>query len=290
MMLGAKDAIFIVGMGRSGTSAATRVLSLCGAALPRDVLPPNSGNPTGYWEPLRALELNNVFLERHGSSWYDQTLRLQTAPISPADASDFVARIAQCISGAFDRGDPIILKEPRISGLLPYWRAAARALSLNVKIVHIFRDPEEVADSLETRDALPREHSHALWLKYNLIAERDARGLSRIFVSYDELLKNWEHVVRRCIDHLKLNLSIDDTIRGRVADFLSPRLRHHQRGADQGREDVAAGEWLRRTRVLLEQARTASANEHAFDLVREDYTRHITGAEPPFMAAIGVAR
>jgi hypothetical protein len=39
-----RDAIAVVGMGRSGTSA----LALCGGAMPLQLLPPNLGSPTGY--------------------------------------------------------------------------------------------------------------------------------------------------------------------------------------------------------------------------------------------------
>ena len=39
--------IFILGMGRSGTSALARLLSLCGGRLPDELLPPNDANPTG---------------------------------------------------------------------------------------------------------------------------------------------------------------------------------------------------------------------------------------------------
>ena len=57
-------AIFILGMGRSGTSAIARVLALCGASLPQSLLGPNEGNPRGYWEPLEALHINEEFLSQ----------------------------------------------------------------------------------------------------------------------------------------------------------------------------------------------------------------------------------
>jgi hypothetical protein len=56
--------IFVLGMGRSGTSAITRVLSFCGGSLPNRPLGANERNPTGHWEPLDVLNLNEAFLER----------------------------------------------------------------------------------------------------------------------------------------------------------------------------------------------------------------------------------
>ena len=85
-------ALFVLGFGRSGTSALTRVLSLCGAALPAGLLGATSENPRGCWEPRAAIHLNETILRRHGSSAYDLTLRMQrrvrstpkrTPPTSP---------------------------------------------------------------------------------------------------------------------------------------------------------------------------------------------------------------
>lgn len=69
--------IFVFGMGRSGSSALTRVLSLCGGGLPDELVGATEHNPLGHWEPQRALTINDVFLARHGSNWFDPTLRLQ---------------------------------------------------------------------------------------------------------------------------------------------------------------------------------------------------------------------
>src|SRR5277367_6489066 len=69
-------ALFVLGFGRSGTSALTRVLSLSGAALPAGLLGATGANPRGYWEPRAAIHLNQAILHRHGSSGYDVTLRM----------------------------------------------------------------------------------------------------------------------------------------------------------------------------------------------------------------------
>ncbi len=72
-----KQVIFVLGMGRSGTSALTRVLSLCGATLPVSLLGPHESNQRGHWEPLDALKLNDGFMTSHGATWFDPTFRLQ---------------------------------------------------------------------------------------------------------------------------------------------------------------------------------------------------------------------
>lgn len=69
--------LFVMGMARSGTSAITRVISLCGGVLPAALAGANPANPRGYWEPRKAIILNERILHRNGSSRFDTTLRLQ---------------------------------------------------------------------------------------------------------------------------------------------------------------------------------------------------------------------
>ena len=69
--------LFVLGAPRSGTSALTRVLSLCGATLPPGMAGADRNNPRGYWEPRASLHLNNTILHRHGSTVFDTSLRLQ---------------------------------------------------------------------------------------------------------------------------------------------------------------------------------------------------------------------
>ncbi|GLV08475.1 hypothetical protein MyChFU_17950 [Mycobacterium intracellulare subsp. chimaera] len=64
-------ALFVLGMARSGTSALTRVLSLCGSTLPAGMCGADGNNPRGYWEPRAAIMLNETILRRHDSNWYD---------------------------------------------------------------------------------------------------------------------------------------------------------------------------------------------------------------------------
>ena len=56
----ARVAIVVVGMHRSGTSAVTRVLSLLGAALPKNLLGAGKGNEEGHWEPSRLVVAHDL--------------------------------------------------------------------------------------------------------------------------------------------------------------------------------------------------------------------------------------
>lgn len=254
-----RDAIVVIGMGRSGTSALARVLSLCGGAMPLQLLPANFANPTGYWEPERALQLNDAFLRAHASSWDDPELSLQMQPADGARAEAFIAEIVEFLESGFENDGPVVLKEPRITALLPYWKAALRVTGLRAKFVLMFRHPAAVAASVAARDDMSLEHAMRLWLKYNLIAERDTRDAPRVFVAYEDLMQGWESAVERCLRELDLDVAIRAETRSSVAQFLSSDLHHHR--AREIAEDMMHATTeasVRAMYTLLQYASTAS--------------------------------
>jgi hypothetical protein len=263
-----RDVIFIVGMGRSGSSALTRVLSLSGAALPLEILPANFANPTGYWEPAVAVAMNDRFLRDRSSSWYDCTLRLQTIAAGAGERAAFIDEIAAFLVDGFEPRGPLVVKDPRISALLPYWTAAAAAAGLRPAVIHNFRRPDDVAMSLACRDALEAGQSESLWLKYNLVSERDGRPYRRVFVSYEALMSDWRRVATRCIDGLGVDLGVRSD--SAVSEFLSSDLHHHaslaELRAGPDRSGLAA-----RTYGLLRDAEEAGSDSGAFDAAFHEF-------------------
>src|SRR5512146_2769692 len=107
--------LFVFGMGRSGSSALTRVLSLCGGALPADLLGANDGNPAGHWEPQDALAINDAFLAQHGTSWHDPTLRLQgEVTFTEQERFRYLAQIESFLRRV-SPAPVLVIKEPRIT-------------------------------------------------------------------------------------------------------------------------------------------------------------------------------
>jgi hypothetical protein len=204
-----RQIIFVLGMGRSGTSLLARVLSLCGAALPDKLLGPDEGNPAGYWEPLAALEINEAFLARFGSSWYDPTLRLQgEVSIGDSVRETYVRQIQDFLQSC-PAAPLLVIKEPRITALTEFWFEATRRTCCTPKIVIPIRHPDEVGASLAARDGVSPELSSLLWLKYNLLAERHSRPFHRAFINYSNLVKDWRGEITRVACALALPLSYE---------------------------------------------------------------------------------
>jgi hypothetical protein len=247
---GANVILFVFGMGRSGSSALTRVLSLCGGTLPDELVSANEGNPLGHWEPQRALALNEAFLSRHGADWFDPTLRLQgevafTAEQKAAYLNDIKAFLAPLSAAPM-----LLIKEPRVTALSGFWFEAARQLGRSVRTVIPVRHPAEVAASLAARDGTSPELSSSLWLKYNLLAERESRAYPRVFVEYTRLLHDWRTEVSRIAAALSINLEARDETA--VDQFLRQDLRRQRHRGEVS--DVFGSEWISRTYQILSAA------------------------------------
>lgn len=218
-------ALFVLGMGRSGTSALTRVLSLCGVRLPVGMMGADKHNPLGYWEPRDAILLNEKILRRHDSNWYDPTLRLEAE--GAFDAGEKAACIAE-IEGYLRKlpaAPVVVLKDMRITSLSDVWFEASRRAGFDIAVVIAVRHPQEVIPSCAAYVHTSPELSSALWLKYNLLAERRTRGLPRVFVEYTNLLEDWRREVKRISVALDLDLHAEDD--GAIEEFLSPSLRRN---------------------------------------------------------------
>ena len=174
--------LFVLGMARSGTSALTRVLSLCGGTLPAAKLGADSGNPLGYWEPRPVINLNEAILHDHGSTMFDPSLLLQEeVALDAEDNAACIVKIRKYLT-SLPAVPLVVIKDPRITLLPGMWLEAARLAGFHVVTVIAVRHPQEVVESLRVKSHASPNHTSALWLKYNLLAERHTRAVPRVFV------------------------------------------------------------------------------------------------------------
>lgn len=198
-----RQCLLVLGMHRSGTSVVTQLLSIAGAKLPDDLLGANPGNEFGHFEPKWMIERDDRLLQDLGNSWDEWSrIDLDAAPREVvrayvADLGNFVAR---------ERGDAalMVLKEPRICRILPLVLQALAAEKTEPLIVIPYRNPLEVAGSLQARDKMSPREGVLLWLRHLIDAERDSRGFKRSFIAYDDLFEDW----RKSFAHLSDDLGI----------------------------------------------------------------------------------
>ena len=64
-----KQAIVVLGMHRSGTSLLAKALEIFGYKFPENLMQPNKDNPSGFWEDIDIVELNESLLSSNQVSW-----------------------------------------------------------------------------------------------------------------------------------------------------------------------------------------------------------------------------
>lgn len=227
-------ALFVLGLGRSGTSALTRVLSLCGATLPTGLLGATAENPRGFWEPRAVIHLNEVILRHRGSSGYDLALRMEDEAFPDAEAdAQWIGKIRAYLA-SLPAAPLVVIKEPKMTALCGMWFEAARQAGFDIAAVIAVRHPAEVIASIEKRTDRQNyvrsspELISAWWLKFTLLAERDTREVPRVIVEYANLLEDWRREVERISAALGIGLETRDE--AAIDEFLTPDLRHHRSG------------------------------------------------------------
>jgi hypothetical protein len=188
-------AVLVLGMHRSGTSLATEILREIGVWIGPEqaLIGASDGNPRGHFELRAGVEFDNEVLRQAGGMW--------DRPPAMSSIDALAGTIRPPVDEWFDGRAPLAFKDPRLCLTLPVWMPALAGH--DVRIVHLFRDPQAVARSLVTRNQaldLPASRfakgemtaagALALWGEYNsracLYAERF--GIRRLPIWYDALV------------------------------------------------------------------------------------------------------
>jgi hypothetical protein len=270
----------VLGMHRSGTSAVTRVLGILGAALPRNVIGAGPGNETGHWEPQKLVEFHDELLAELDSAWHDW-MALEVSRLTVQRRQEIKSRIAEIIDDEYGGASLMVVKDPRICRFVPLFVEALTDAGITLEYILAFRNPLEVAQSLERRDGMPRGEAGLFWLRHVLDAEAATRGNRRAVLSYDDLLMDWRGEIRRITlalgpRHGCLWPNPTEGVAEEVDGFLNPAQRHHTLSkADLICDPVMSG-WIADIHDALHQLRRKPAAVEAlamFDRVRGEFDR-----------------
>lgn len=278
-------ALTVLGMHRSGTSILTKVLSLLGCDLPQTMMGPSENNKTGYWESRAVQKFNDRLLTSARSNWSDWD-RVPENWIRSPKAAEYSEEAAQLLDSEFGASRFFVMKDPRISRLVPFWFDVLRDAGVVPHVVLALRNPVEVAESLERRNGFSAELSHLLWLRHMLQAEYDTRGNTRVVVRYEDMLNNWAGTVTRIGEALELSWPRTPAqISAEVEAILSPDHRHHVHPDADLLSNPVVSEWLRDTyRILLGWAQGTGTKADQARL--DDIRTQIDTAAPAFVRLV----
>ncbi len=160
--------LVVLGMHRSITSLVTKGLADNKVYVGDKLMPPNGGNPNGYWEDVDFVRMNNRLLSLAGGSWRNPPSEERILSLKKKHGSeieDLIRKKEERVKEIYFRENEQIWgwKDPRtiltIKLYLPYLT--------NLHFILCFREPLQVAKSLNRTEKVPIQEGMNLWREYN---------------------------------------------------------------------------------------------------------------------------
>jgi len=221
-----KKCLVILGMHRSGTSALSGALHLAGFNPGNELFEPEEDNPKGNFENARITMLNERILDDLYAKWND-TLLIPEDWWNSGLFDTFLDTIIQILEEEFNTGAPVLIKDPRLSILLPLYQKAFEKLHVHPGYVICTRNPLEIIASLVRRNNLSKEKSLLLWMDHQLKAELYSRNFKRIFLSYHEFLTSPIHCLTSIKTSVADEIQLTPDAQKKILEFLDKGLKHH---------------------------------------------------------------
>jgi hypothetical protein len=277
-----RQALIVLGMHRSGTSALTGTLHRLGVALGSNLMPPIPGdNDKGFYENDDIVPVHERLFAALGSSWHDVSPPVEDWPHRPA-TQPFRAELGAVLAREFADAPLWGIKDPRICRFMPLWLDLLDASGAEAKFLLIWRHPFEVAESLRKRQGFDRVKSYQLWFRYMREAETGSRGRPRQVVGYAAFLDDWRTTLGQAAARLDLP-GIAEAIDQRAADidaFLSTDLHRNRADEDRFRAEAPPACVALLARFASATGTDGMADAAAFDAVYADYDAWLAEREP----------
>lgn len=181
--------VVVLGMHRSGTSAAVGILEDVGFAVPGTTPPDGTGeNKRGTREPTELTRISKRVLEVNGASWRKPPTAAELKYLA-RHVDERNRLIEQCAGRRF------VLKDPRMLLMLDFWEGVLTSP------MAILRNPIDVAESLmRRREPLTRQQCVGLWKVYNRALLRFVESSNCPIAVFDE--PDFAGQVLHCVQQL----------------------------------------------------------------------------------------
>ena len=271
-----RNVILVLGMHRSGTSAAAGLLMKLGGAQPKTLMPAEGGNERGYFESQALMTFHDELLASAGSDWTDWR-QFNPAWYQSPTATAFQKRAKQLFKEEFDGEPLVVLKDPRVCRFAPFWLEVLAGIKARTGVVIPVRAPLEVAFSLRKRDGFSLATGALLWLRHIIDAEIATRALPRSIFTGDQLLGDWRSVAEKASTELGLPWPrLSDATAHEIENFVDYDLVHHRVSAPELAAHPDIHEWtMAAYRAMLKLARAPQSRSalKTLDKTRDAFNR-----------------
>ncbi|MCW1909936.1 hypothetical protein N7X57_05695 [Lactiplantibacillus paraplantarum] len=222
-----KQAVLILGSGRSGTSVMTKCINLMGISLGTDNLlaPSKRINPKGYFENKDVINIHKSLGSRIRyrpafKGYYD----------SPKIKKDRAA-LTTYLQTFFENEQYLAIKDPRMNDYIELWQHVLADVEVLPAEIVLLRNPMDVVNSNER--AWHRDTTLAMrqWQVRTLLSLRDTDRDHRILVTYEDLFGQTLATLKRIATQFDLPWTNDEAaLQAQIDDFIDPALQKSDRG------------------------------------------------------------
>jgi hypothetical protein len=231
-----RQAILILGMYRSGGSPLAGVVRSLGAAAPKTLMMPDSGNPSGYWESVPLANAHDELLASAGSRWNDWR-QLDPKWVRSDAAPQFKARIKEILQNEYGDAPLSVIKDPRVCRFVPFMSAILGEMKIGAVAFLMLRNPLDIALSLRQREGIALPRGLMLWLRHMLDAEHHSRLMPRYFLTYEDLLMDWRPHLDRAIEKVGIVWPARCNMPAATIERFQSLDLHHERRTSESLEE-----------------------------------------------------
>lgn len=212
--------VCILGMHRSGTSVAARVLNLLGVYLgPEErLIAPRQDNPKGFWEHKRIVALNKELIGGPGG---DIRISPDFKPkyMETPDLHKMRQQALFIIESDFQEVEIWGWKGPRTCLTLPFWQSILPQMHYVICV----RQPVHSAQSLQTRDGTSLPEGIHSWLVRVTSVLQATAGQPRLVVAYEDMTQDPIGVLERLAAFIEYpDRANDQNVRRVMEEFIDP--------------------------------------------------------------------
>ena len=221
------DAVIVLGMHRSGTSAISGELSKLGCFMGRKLFKAQSGvNEKGFFENSEIVKINEYVFDTLRSSWDDPLFHITTGQTSLNQGLEkYKDRAVQLIKSEYKSQPFWGMKDPRTSILIDFWQSVFNCLDMHPKYIVMVRHPAEVYMSLRKRDSFSVDKALILWVCYTLYSLKYYNESDYAIVTFETLMDPKSQVVANTLDKLFPGNTID---KPETASFITASLKNNE--------------------------------------------------------------
>lgn len=222
--------VLVLGMHRSGTSVAARLLAELGVHLgpAACLMPAREDNPKGFFEHMGIVQRNDKFLAEMGAAWDHLSLR-ESENLSAAVLAEYRKDIVKLVEN-LGNVPVVAFKDPRMSVLWRYCADSLESLFDKINVLLVMRSPLAVAASLYQRDHTPPDVALMLWRDYNQSALAALQRWPGTITYYEDVLLQPHEETLRIMNELSLTPPDSWDV---LMDFLDPALNHGDNGTSE---------------------------------------------------------